>query len=347
MSTRTFVPRNFLAGVGLALAIALSVSGSTASARSTLIARNLAVLEHRAGPDAAGLLRASPSLGWGVVENDWPSSAAGLLAAEASAGRKANLVETYVHWGEWSAFSYVRTGILATLQRGSTPVITWMSDDPSGGSQAVFDLRAIASGAWDLYARSWADGLRALRSPVMLRLDSEMNGNWMTYSPGFGGNGTTAADFVAAWRHLHDIFRAEGATNVSWVWSPNIEYPGSQPLRALYPGDSYVDWVALDGYNWGTTYGHVWQSFGEVFDSSIAAVERLTWRPFMIAETASAEAGGDKAAWITGMFSELASRRDIRGFIWFDLNKETDWRIASTPASAVAFRAGLGRLPTP
>jgi beta-mannanase len=372
--------RHLLRGAGTALAAVLALSGSTASARSASILRDAPNLQHAVaaaatastgtsplpavqnarptgGRAATSPSRSSPptsatrgalSLGWGVVEDDWPGSTAGLAAAEATAGRKANLIETYVHWGGgWSAFTQLRSGIAAAIAHGSTPVISWMSDDPSAAGQAAYDVRSIAGGSWDAYARSWADGLRALRSPVLLRLDSEMNGNWMTYSPGFGGNGTTAADFVAAWRHLHDIFRAAGATNVSWVWSPNVEYTGSQPLRPLYPGDAYVDWVALDGYNWGTTYGHVWQSFGQVFDSSIAAVERLTSRPFMIAETASAEAGGDKAAWITGMFAELASRRDIRGLIWFDLNKETDWRIASDPASAGAFRAGLGRLTTP
>ena len=370
--------RHLHRGVGSALAVVLALSASVASAESAPALRDALNLRHEAASAAAATPapsaapassssarrtagrmptptaprgsnpRPSLSLGWGVVEADWPGSSVGLLSAEATAGRHANLVETYVHWGGgWSAFSQLSGGIVATLQRGSTPVITWMSDDSSGGSQAGYDLRTIAAGAWDTYARSWADGLRALRSPVMLRLDSEMNGNWMTYAPGYGGNGTTSADYVAAWRHLHDIFRQERATNVSWVWSPNVQYPGSLPLGPLYPGDAYVDWVALDGYNWGTTFGHAWQSFGQVFDSSIAAVEALTSRPFMIAETASAEVGGDKATWISGMFAELAARHDIRGFIWFDLNKETNWRIASDPTSAAGFRAGLGRLATP
>jgi Glycosyl hydrolase family 26 len=380
MSKSAVGPRCVVRALGVALAVALTLSGSRTFALATTILRDAPDLQHELQSAAAGLAhpqaaststaatplsvhsssasaassrapapaRPALSLGWGVVEADWPGSAAGVAAAEATAGRKANLIETYVHWGGgWGAFAQLRGGIGATLQRGSTPVISWMSDDPTGASLTAYDLRGIAAGSWDAYARSWADGLRDLNTPILLRFDAEMNGNWMTYSPGFGGNGSTSADFVAAWRHLHDIFRTEGATKVSWVWSPNVQYPGSLPLRALYPGNAYVDWVALDGYNWGTTYGHVWQSFGQVFDPSIAAVEALTSRPLMIAETASAEAGGDKASWIAGMFSELANRRDIRGFIWFDLDKETDWRIASDPASASAFKAGLGRFTTP
>jgi beta-mannanase len=258
------------------------------------------------------------------------------------------LVEAYVHWGAGAGtFAETRNEITSTIQHGATPVVTWMSDNPDGSSPAGVDLRSVAAGAADAYARTWADGLRSVRAPVFLRFDSEMNGNWMSYSPGFAGNGNTASDFVAAWRHLHDLFRAEGASNVSWVWSPNVEYPGSAPLRPLYPGDAYVDWVALDGYNWGTTHGHIWQSFSQVFDASIRAVEAATSRPLMIAETGSTEVGGDKAAWIADMFRQLAARHDVNGFIWFDLNKETDWRIASSRASAAAFAHGLAGFVTP
>lgn len=282
----------------------------------------------------------SASLGWGVAEPDWPGSTAGLLAAENVAGRTANLVMVYAHWtGTWSTIADWLPDITLTLQNGSTPVITWMSDD--------VDLRSIAAGTSDAFVRSWADGIRSAGHTVLIRFDDEMNGNWMQYSPGYGGNGTTAADFVAAWRHVHDVFAAERATNARWIWAPNVENTGSAPLAPLYPGDAYVDWVALDGYNWGTTYGHVWQSFSSVFNASIKAVESLTRRPFMISEVASTEVGGDKAAWVSDMFKQLASRRDIHGFIWFDYDKETDWRIASSATSAAAFASGMATYSAP
>ena len=43
-----------------------------------------------------------------------------------------------------------------------------------------------------------------------------------------------------------------------------------------------------------------------------------------------AEAGGDKAAWIVEMFSWLDANDDVGAVIWFEHDKETDWRIRSS-----------------
>lgn len=329
-------------GVAVAAAAlgATFFTGMNASAAQTLAGHTVRLIPPTTSSTTSNTTPLS--LGWGVAEPDWPASAAGLSAAQAVAGRTANIVMNYAHWSDgWSTWADWLPDVTATLQNGSTPMLTWMSD--------AVDLRQIAAGYYDSYVRSWANGVRAVGHTVYIRFDSEMNGNWMPYSPGYSGNSNstaTAADYVAAWRHIYNVFRSAGASNASWVWSPNVQYPGSAPLAPLYPGDSYVNWVALDGYNWGTTYGHTWQTFAQVFYPSVSAVEQLTSRPLMIAETASTEVGGDKAAWITDMFQQLASRSDIRGFIWFDYNKETDWRIASSPASAAAFAQGMSTFKT-
>jgi beta-mannanase len=144
------------------------------------------------------------------------------------------------------------------------------------------------------------------------------------------------------WRHVHDVVAAAGATNVRWVWSPNVAFNGSAPLAPLYPGDAYVDRVGVDGYNWGTSdAAHTWQSFAGVFDTTLAQIAALTSRPLMLCEVASTESGGDKAAWITDFFATLAHRTDIAAFVWFDANKETDWRLDSSPRAREAFAAGL------
>ena len=81
-----------------------------------------------------------------------------------------------------------------------------------------------------------------------------MNGNWQApYSPGVNGN--TASDYINAWRHFHDLTAQAGAANVTWVWCPDTD-PGKiyTPYSQLYPGDSYVDWTCLDGYNTGSIF---------------------------------------------------------------------------------------------
>ncbi|HMC39810.1 MAG TPA: glycosyl hydrolase, partial [Acidimicrobiales bacterium] len=232
---------------------------------------------------------------WGVVEADFPGSVSSLDGLEASLGRRADYVMWYVHWGgPYGAFD--RTGLDKAEANGSTPVITWMSDDPWGST--VYTDAAIAAGTYDGYIRSWAAGLAAYGRPVLLRFDHEMNCTWYDWVPGVHGN--TPAGFVAAWRHVYAVFAAAGATNVTFVWSPNIDFHGaSASLPSLYPGDPYVGMVGVDGYNWGPSGYHTWQTAAQVFGPTLAELPAITSKPQLIAEVGSTSVGGDKAAWIT------------------------------------------------
>ena len=116
-----------------------------------------------------------------------------------------------------------------------------------------------------------------------------------------------------------------------------------------------MDWVALDGYNWGTSQsGTRWQSMAEVFGPSYDKVTALApTKPFMIAEVSSAEQGGDKAAWIRdGFFNHIPNRLPkTKAVVWFHRNKEIDWRVNSSQASLDAYKEVVasasyqGRLP--
>ena len=73
------------------------------------------------------------------------------------------------------------------------------------------------------------------------------------------------------------------------------------PFSHYYPGGYYVDWICIDGYNWGTNpvQPDRWKTFGEVFGLTYSTLTQISSRPIMIGETASSELGGSKAAWIT------------------------------------------------
>ena len=141
----------------------------------------------------------------------------------------------------------------------------------------------------------------------MIRPMHEMNGKW--YPWGGPVNGNSPAQFRAAWRRIHTIFRREGATNVTWVWSPNARsYPGTYPNRieAYYPGDAYVDWIGLSGFNWGTSNPRLrWTTFEEVYTNLLATL-RLFNKPIVVAEMATVADGGNKAAWIKHTYSDTA-----------------------------------------
>jgi beta-mannanase len=169
-----------------------------------------------------------------------------------------------------------------------------------------------------------------------------MNGDWYPWCVGVPGN--TSAQYVAMWRHVHAIFVQQGATNVRWVWSPNVTYYGAQDFTAQYPGDAYVDWVALDGYNFGTSQSWSWWvDFTTIFGPSYDALVKITNKPVMIAEFASVEQGGDKAMWITSsMLSDIPVRfPKVRAALWFNEDRtqfgQADWRINTSSQSLSAF----------
>jgi hypothetical protein len=220
-------------------------------------------------------------------------------------------------------------------------MVTWEPFNPSNGvDQPGYSLAAIANGTHDAYLSRWATQIKTWGQPLWLRFAHEMNGDWYPWAEGVNGN--APGSYVAAWRHVHDVFANAGVTNVTWVWTPNVLIPGRPSYASLYPGDAYVDWVGLDGYNWGTSASwSSWQSPTAVFGSSLASLRGVTSRPIVIGETASAEVGGNKAQWVQQFFSMLSANPDIKAFVWFNFLKETDWRIESTPATQAAFAGGV------
>jgi hypothetical protein len=260
---------------------------------------------------------------------------------ETRARKRPGLVNIY---SSFASPSFDVRRVEAIRTRGALSMMTWLPchDGSLGALQPDFSLRRIIAGDFDEYVRAWASEAAAWGHPVLLRFAPEMNGSWNPWSAGVNGN--TARDFRRAWRHVHHLFAAAGAQNVEWVWSPNVVMPGAPALSSLYPGDRYVDWVGIDGYNWGKSqpWSH-WQDFDQVFGRTLKAVRALTKRPLMLTEVASAERGGDKGSWIREFFQSLRVNRDILAFVWFNYRKEADWRIDSSPRSRTAFAAGAAQ----
>jgi hypothetical protein len=234
---------------------------------------------------------------------------------------RVGITSSFVAWDE----PFPNDGHRLDRAAGRTPLIAW-----DGRS----DLGAIRAGRWDGLLRQRARECREFGAPLYLRWAAEFNGDW---NPCYG----RARDFVPAWRHLVGVFRAEGASNVRWVWCPialEQRFHPYEDWRAYYPGDRFVDWVGMDGYNWGTTRSWSrWQSFEAIFGPLYADYARR--KPTMICEVASAEVGGDKSAWIRAMGAGLAGRfARVRALVWFHANKETDWRVNSSDAALHAFR---------
>ena len=314
-----------------------AVSGTvTASAAFTMVAAP-ATAPSPPTPAVSGA-----PLRFGVGTPGGPLASAELDEAASLAGEAPSIVLSYKDFNQAPPI----TELDAVRGRGALTLLTWEPWSWGGGAdQPAYALAGITAGNFDPYLRQWGQALAAWGHPVMLRFGHEMNGNWYPWSEGVNGNGP--GDYAAAWRHVHEVVAAAGATNITWVWNPNVPYSGSTPLDGLYPGAAYVDAVALDGYNWGTSATwSSWISPPELFGQGLSELRRLApGKQALVAETSSAEQGGSKADWNTALVSYLAAQPDVTGMVWFNFNKETDWRINSSASSATALAAALAARP--
>lgn len=223
---------------------------------------------------------------------------------------------------------------------GFIPELTW---EPQLNGIGV-SYNDVVSGSYDSYINQTALAVKSLNHTIRISLAPEMNTDWTPW--GIGKQGNTADNHKLFWRHVVTKFRDAGVTNVKWIWSANVRPWNASALYGSYanifPGSEYVDYLGLDGYNWGASQSwSVWQTFREVFESSYNELVGVANKDVLIMEIASTEVGGSKAQWISDMFSTLESSFPrIKGFTWFNINKETDWRITSSESATASFVAG-------
>lgn len=277
----------------------------------------------------------------GLQTNLGPYDFGAVDAFSSATGYKAAVLQFSQGWAE-DQFDAGRISSIA--ERGMLPIVSWEPWDyklrgkaASSGEQPAYRLSTIIAGKYDDYIRSWATGMAELPFPVVIRFGHEMNGFWYPWCE--QSNGNHPGDYVKAWRHVHQIFADAHADNVKWMWSPNVSYPGAAPLKRLYPGDSYVDWVGLSGY-FGTGGRTSYISFNQIFTTTLKELKTFTRKPIVVSETGATNSTGQQTRWITQMFSQLPQHPEIIGVIWFESDKELDWRIAGSSTSAAAFGKG-------
>src|SRR6202044_526006 len=164
----------------------------------------------------------------------------------------------------------------------------------------------------------------------------EPNGSWYPW-----GAGSVSPDvWVAAWRHVVNVFRAQGADNVIWLWTVNSQGPEGAMADAWWPGDGYVTWVGVDGY-----YTAPGDTFKWVFGAVLSEVQGLG-KPVIISETAVGPGTGNQVSGIDNLFAGLRASK-LLGLIWFDKAQDSgqykqDWRLEGSSALVPAFRRAGG-----
>ena len=246
---------------------------------------------------------------------------------------------------DWSYLKYQSSNVTS---RHAIPMISWMPTINQRPNDSL--LPEIAKGDWDDYIDEWINGFRLWlatyekdqQPKVMIRFAHEFNSDWFPWS-----NQPDA--LIDAWRHLHQRFvRAGVHTQVEWVWNVNnVDVDDYDDFSVYYPGDDVVDWVSIDGYNWGSNYHYSrWKSFDETFSQAyVKLVTDFPDKPVMIAEVSSAEPAdlpseaqgqyGDdsdiyesKDAWLSDMLITIENNYPaIKAVLWFNSNKELNWAL--------------------
>jgi hypothetical protein len=211
---------------------------------------------------------------------------------------------------------------------GSIPNVTW--EPWFWAENNRIHLADINAGSWDGYITEWGQAAAKFGKTIFVRWGHEFNGDW--YPWGIAKNGQDPQKYINAFRRVHDLVVRAGAKNVVWVWCPNASSVPStdwnDPLLA-YPGDAYVDWIAIDGYDFESN-----ASFADIFSKTYDELVRKIDKPIYIGEFATGRVGAEKAAWLKEMHASLASQfRGIKGLVYFNIKKERDWRLDESPES--------------
>jgi hypothetical protein len=292
-----------------------------------------------AGPGPAGSAAASPQYpaeslapARGALFGAWVQPVNSSVASpevsavssfERTIGRKLAINNFYTAWAAPMPVAVARWD----LRHGTIPMISW----------AAARTDWIAAGRYDRQIRAAARELKSLHGPVMLRWFWEMG------LPQNRRNAVSPASYVAAWRRMHAIFAAVGATNVRWVWCPNISDFVHGDASAYYPGKSDVDWIGADGYNWAPDVaGQPWKSFAQIF-TPFYRWGLPTGKPMLIGEYGTAEGKpGAKAAWFRQADREIKTQFPaLRAVVYFNSGQMhyLNWRVTSSKSALAAFKA--------
>lgn len=253
---------------------------------------------------------------------------------------------------------------------GHVPLVSWQPFARKRQQTGEVVEREIARGKYDSEIQTWANLLAEWARPrgektrgrrFYFRPAHEMNGNWFPWSAvdssrisatpapiteGSGGENPSAGtpeDYVRMWRRIHRMFSQTGMdeTNIQWIWSPNADEIGGIRAERYYPGDKFVDWIGLDGFNFGGSQSYSsWRAPEQLFDSMLNRMRELTDKPVALAEFASSSFAGSegngeyqpqkKAQWIEDAFAYVGEN-NIKMACWFNVDKtgkdETDWAV--------------------
>jgi beta-mannanase len=249
--------------------------------------------------------------------------------AEEMIGRRYDIDHQFYSWNDQIPTWVQRHDVDA----GRIPLINWFAGSSNGDTA---EWGAIANGQYDAWIGERADAFIEFAAPIFVAFhhEPEDDQSW------FG----SPEEYGAAFRHIVDIFRSRGVTNVGWVFNITARSfrSGTGPLAdRFYPGDGYVDVIGADGYNWAPgDPGTNWVSFEEIF-TSVNGWATAHAKPWIVAEYGVQEdpsVAGRKAQWLLDALVTIKSWPQLKGVVYFDKNKRFNWLTDTSQSAADAYR---------
>jgi hypothetical protein len=278
---------------------------------------------------------------WGMYVPAAPGGSdlpAAIAAQEASLGRPLDLIVRYHDMSTTSDGTFPDAAE-EQLSQHHLLLFSWAPVVWSTGQQ--YSFQTIASGALDQSVIiPEARRLRSFHATVFLSFAAEADSD----TPGEG----SPSQFVAAWRHVHDVFASLGVRNVVWVWTTTGYLPHASTIAAMYPGNSYVDWIGYDPYNYFSCRNAPWQSFSQTigpFYQWLAA--QHYGKPIMLTEYGTAADPADpglEASWYRDIEPTIQAYPGIKALsLWNSATSQCSFTLSSqsAPARAAYRQAGL------
>lgn len=218
----------------------------------------------------------------------------------------------------------------AMAKKGSTVFVKIEPWDPSPDKKKINFLRAIINGKYDRDFKRFAyhaqKFMQETGKSFFLSFGHEMNFDKSAWAKKRNVNSYPWAGnpdlYKKAYIHVYKLM-SKMAPGITWVWNINVDAEAS----AYYPGDQYVDWVALDGYDTTGKRGTEHLFNGNLQDPKnpkILTYLKSLKKPIMIGEFAC---GKDNPQCLTDFLDFTANDPAIAGIVYFNRDKEDSWAI--------------------
>ena len=202
-----------------------------------------------------------------------------VLSFEKMVGKKIVWAYFSNNWGD--GISFPKREVEALHNIGVVPFIRLMPRTTLDTyvEEHEFTLDNIIEGKFDDKLKAWVKDAKNTGIPICVEFAGEPNGDWFPWSAIYNGMNSKTAygdpnkydgpeKYVDAYRHIIDIFREQGAHNITWFFHTAAYNWPDEPwnkMNLYYPGDDYIDWIGDSVYG-PMTLGEEWLTFTEIMD---------------------------------------------------------------------------------